>query len=571
MRWRMYFEKIRKTERCDGMRKEKLSFVRMMRLFAFLMIPILVVDICAVLFSVYHSRQSYLLDVRNAIQTEAKRQDDMLLSINRYTNGLLYHNENLSQLLKADNRLDKVYYANCLLNDISLSTVFLPANYHFILYVPSQKLLLATETPEMGYAKKEALMESIRSTFYHDEYINQPQWRLFWVDDTSYFCQTYSQNGCFATCWTTTKAFFSFLDNAFHRGEGSYSLEGKTEKNQLNAWMGTMTQTFRLERYGEPIQYSFRYFGSAVSTLILLLALIMIALCVIAYGFFSARFYRQNILRPLQRFATELPDETELERIQSTASFLEIAQVADAIRRLYAQVNQLKIHFYEETIAKQKMELEYLRLQLRPHFFINCLTVIFNLSQQGEHRKIQKFCYNLSNYIRYLFGSGLKTVPLTEELQHIEEYLYIQNVRFHTKTHFVQLTAPLENAQVPSLMLLSLVENSVKHNRALVEELIIDLDVQEQEGMVIYTVKDNGSGFPPEGLKPEQSSEAVPGTAPSGIGLKNIRRQLELLYGERFQLICQNVKEGGAMVRISLPTLIDKDKNQGREETAACS
>lgn len=72
------------------------------------------------------------------------------------------------------------------------------------------------------------------------------------------------------------------------------------------------------------------------------------------------------------------------------------------------------------------MELDYAQLQIRPHFYINCLNVIYSMAQTGRNREIQEIALQVSRYLRYIFKRSMKPVTLGSELEFVENYLKVQ-------------------------------------------------------------------------------------------------------------------------------------------------
>ena len=84
----------------------------------------------------------------------------------------------------------------------------------------------------------------------------------------------------------------------------------------------------------------------------------------------------------------------------------------------------------------QDSELRCIRLQLRPHFFLNAMTTISSLSMQGQNDSIKRYVEVLSKNIRYMFKSGMHTVPLSEEMQNVQYYYEMQELRYHGRVFY---------------------------------------------------------------------------------------------------------------------------------------
>ena len=89
------------------------------------------------------------------------------------------------------------------------------------------------------------------------------------------------------------------------------------------------------------------------------------------------------------------------------------------------EVQKLKIDIYEKQLEKQKIELDYAQLQIRPHFYINCLNIIHSMAQVNLMNEIQEITFQVSVYLRYIFKKSMEPVTLEEELNFTRNYLRV--------------------------------------------------------------------------------------------------------------------------------------------------
>jgi two-component sensor histidine kinase len=172
------------------------------------------------------------------------------------------------------------------------------------------------------------------------------------------------------------------------------------------------------------------------------------------------------------------------------------------------------------TLAREA-ELQSLRMQINPHFLFNCLHSISALATQDGARA-REMCVRLAGFLRSSLGLGLReSIPLREELALARSYLEVEQVRFGARLRVTEeIESGCENCSVPALLLQPLVENAVKHGIAgLVDGGTIRLAVRRNTGAVTITVE---NGFDPE----------MPAPSKSGMGLKHVRRRLQVRYGD---------------------------------------
>jgi two-component system LytT family sensor kinase len=198
-----------------------------------------------------------------------------------------------------------------------------------------------------------------------------------------------------------------------------------------------------------------------------------------------------------------------------------------------------------EALLSQAQVLS-LKMQLHPHFLFNTLNGIVALVRDGENAGAVKMLLGLSNMLRYaLDSSGRQEVPLAEELEFLNLYLGVEQMRFPDRLKVKLDVAPETlNANVPSLILQPLVENAIRHGVA--QKLLagsVNVSATRRGNDLVMTIDDDGPGL-------RAGFDANGG---EGIGLNNTRARLKQLYGEAWKLTLVNRPEGGARVTVALP------------------
>jgi LytS/YehU family sensor histidine kinase len=197
----------------------------------------------------------------------------------------------------------------------------------------------------------------------------------------------------------------------------------------------------------------------------------------------------------------------------------------------------------EARLAAQLSEakLGALRMQLHPHFLFNSLNAITVLVRDQKTREASDMLELLSRLLRQVLQREHgELIPLRQELQFIEEYLGIEQVRFSDRLSVRwEVDEVVRDALVPSFVLQPLVENAVRHGiakRAVYG--VIEVMAHREGRAVILTFRDNGPGY-------------LPGS-PEGVGLTNTRARLEALYGTDAELKIESDSEGTVAI-IRLP------------------
>ncbi len=194
-------------------------------------------------------------------------------------------------------------------------------------------------------------------------------------------------------------------------------------------------------------------------------------------------------------------------------------------------LNRSEVQRNSLILEKQKteVELKLLKTQLNPHFLFNTLNNIYTLSLLNSPKTSESIA-RLSEILDYiLYRCIAKTVPILGEIQLIENYIALEKLRYDERLK-VRFSKQIEqNTEIAPLILLTFVENAFKHGAgedAGSPEIEIDLRVNKKE---INFKIENTIKLP----------ERVQKSEDSGIGLSNLRQQLDLIYAEKYQLEIQ--------------------------------
>lgn len=183
----------------------------------------------------------------------------------------------------------------------------------------------------------------------------------------------------------------------------------------------------------------------------------------------------------------------------------------------------------ELSSRQQKSELALLRYQVQPHFLFNALSAVMAVSDNKE--KVEELTQSLADYLRFsLRKRNDDYSPLGEELDAMENYLHVEKIRFEEKLQF-QIDAD-EKARVfvvPRQLVQPLLENAIKYGQQTSPiPLSIRIEAQITGDRLHLTVENTGSW-----VEPSASSGM-------GIGISNLRRRLQLLYGDRASLTLEH-------------------------------
>lgn len=301
-------------------------------------------------------------------------------------------------------------------------------------------------------------------------------------------------------------------------------------------------------------------FGAFEKIMIAQLLILLLAVIISCSLGFILLYFRNTVLRPIKSFSYNLAFWTEEgEPLEFESSkIIELEKANKQFMNLVGQIKKFKIDLYERELEKQRIQLDYMKLQIKPHFFLNCLTNIYSMAQMQLYREIEQMALSTSKYFRYIFQNDGDFVKLRDEIEHVRIYLDIQKHRYPDALAYrIDEEAPLADAEIPPLVLQTFVENAVKYAVSRVSQVQIDLEVRlRQEGgeeRIAIRITDTGPGFPPDILEDLQNGNPLDQSAGTHIGIMNTLQRLESLYDGQAAASFSNREDGGACVILSLP------------------
>ena len=242
----------------------------------------------------------------------------------------------------------------------------------------------------------------------------------------------------------------------------------------------------------------------------------------------------------------------------------EFSEMNTSFNSMVQEIKNLRIQVYEEIVQRQKTELEFLKIQIKPHFFINALNLIFNYARMDEIAAVKAITMNLVRHFRYtLYGKNL--VPIREEIAFIQNYLQInewKNKDSCSVKFIPDIPEEMQEIQIPILAIQTFVENSIKFGENEQNQTNIMVKAEKRENqMICLLIQDSGRGFGEQTLMLLNRGERIADQPGRHVGIENVRNRMKILYGEDALLRFYNREEGGAAVEITIPAEV-KEKNE---------
>lgn len=236
-----------------------------------------------------------------------------------------------------------------------------------------------------------------------------------------------------------------------------------------------------------------------------------------------------------------------------------IREYVEAQRVSMEKENEMRENELKTQTLLKDAQLKYLQSQINPHFLFNTLNAGMQLAMIEDADKTALFIENMAEFFRYNLSRINEDATLADEIQLVDHYIYILNVRFAGDIHYKKEIEPgLENVLVPSMILQPLVENAVQYGIRGVEwEGWVTLRIWQETGTVYIEVADNGRGMSRELIERVLQVENVKNRKNSksnGIGIYNVLERLQMYYTTEDVLEIKSDGEGkGTHFTLKIP------------------
>ncbi|MBS4196187.1 sensor histidine kinase [Lederbergia citri] len=228
------------------------------------------------------------------------------------------------------------------------------------------------------------------------------------------------------------------------------------------------------------------------------------------------------------------------------------------------QVYLLEVENTQVLLEKELETSKYIQLnqQIQPHFLFNALNSMLGLIRLKKYERLESVFEHMVLYLRSKYNQDKSLYTLREELEYTRHFIAIQQLRFGERLHVNWMVdEQIDEAMIVPYVLQTLVENAFKHGIENIEgEGILNITVHSTEDQrLILTVEDNGPGF---------ETHPLSDNTQAGVGLMNITKRLNLLFGEEayINFLLKDHSTEGGKVTVSLPKIFNIDELGGDNE-----
>ena len=506
-----------------------------------------------------------IVHLRSSIEIYADSVNEKLHSVERFMYSTITHNESLEKLNHVQTFLDyqenlkkvQTSFAEFEYQNETHMTFLLETDStdHFInvsnLYIPYEDYLLLKSN-----------LKSLRSD------ISDRKWKNVTTKNSEYLVKSVHYEGKIIYAVISSEDILKPLKKLNIGNNGKLSLKEPNNIPSENYLIHAQNEKthlpfdiYVLVDYAEVFRNItlLEVFLSAVPIIITILSIIIIL------------YIRQWMIKPITRLTERLSQFGESippSEFFISEGILEIDKANDKLNKVIFDMQELKIREYHSQLELKKIELNYLKNQIRPHFYLNMLSMIHSMLQTKNYKEIEELTILTSNYLRHLFMANQDFSELKDEVQHIKDYLEIQRIRYGNSIYFsLDYNSDLQNTLVPSLLLQTFIENTIKHGFSFQDLFTILLSIKkvktEDSDYIQICIEDNGPGFSEEILSKLNQKQSLITEDGHHIGITNTIERLNLLYPNDYSIAFENNEEGGAKILLLIPyKIIDGGYNE---------
>lgn len=310
--------------------------------------------------------------------------------------------------------------------------------------------------------------------------------------------------------------------------------------------------------YSNLVLYTISSVGYVVDNFIdKMIYIIIFFFTILAAMYYAAKIIAEKKTKVIEEIvkAIENIKTGDLETRLNVDTNDEFGIIADSYNEMLLNIKKLIEINKEEAKHSAIMEIKQLESQFNPHFLFNTLEML-RYTIKYDTSVANKIIINISSLLRFSIENKSSEVSLQRDLLYTKNYLDIQKYRFGENFDYeIKAEEGLENYYVPKLIIQPVIENAIKHGYTQVEKMIIYIRVKTVKEKLIISVYNNGKEIEKEILDEirEKLKNKKAEEFKNHIGLYNIFRRIQLMYGEKYGLRILSRKDKGTSVRVSLP------------------
>ncbi len=284
----------------------------------------------------------------------------------------------------------------------------------------------------------------------------------------------------------------------------------------------------------------------------------ILAVCVIAAATAISMILSSAITRPITKLRSTMKkvEQGNLE-FQPPLAYAgnEIRDLVESFNMMVERIRDLIEKNKKEQDEKRKSEFRALQAQINPHFLYNTLDSIIWMAEGNHNDTVIQMTSALSKLLRKSISNQKEIVTVAEEVEYVNEYLKIQQMRYHDKMEYeINVEDEVLSCPISKLVLQPLVENAIYHGiKGKEGKGRITITGTVEDNRAVIRVLDNGVGMDARTLSHIFDVNKDESNSISKVGVRNVNSRLKLYYGEEYGLNYQSSAHVGTCVTVTIP------------------
>lgn len=554
-----------KLHRRREKRKSISFYIRLIMLAA--IVPMILIILLVNLQSRHTLKQQVLKINSDMLGLYMAQIDGTLRDVDYYLNLTVATDQDILELQVASDELTRSLAKYSLFNKLANSTLNYTKIGGFFAYActpgAEDGAFVGVNAQKNTTTETQMDVARIRTAFsngFQNDSLNLKRWFWWQLDGEYYLVRIIYDRNTYLGCWVNLNDLMIPLETV-DLGKNGYAMitssEGqcltKQEEKERTSYLRASKES-KIADIVLVAMISDENLLKDYNTVIRVLSLfsLVIILIIPLSGIGVQRF----ISRPLTEMILtmkKIKDGASNERADINGMFMEFYSLSITFNEMVDEIQKLKIDVYEHKLKEKETYLQYLQLQIQPHFFLNCMSLMHSLAELQKYKVIQQLSTSLVKYFRYMFHKATTLISVEEEIEHVKNYMDIQNIRFPDKIVCdIEVEEGTENILLPPLAIQTFVENSMKYGVDLQKNNRIEVRVCRRDKRLNVTIRDNGPGYPVDVLMVLNSVlVSFEDGQTDRIGIFNVKERLKLLYGSNSYIHFYN--QDGSVTEFVIP------------------
>lgn len=233
---------------------------------------------------------------------------------------------------------------------------------------------------------------------------------------------------------------------------------------------------------------------------------------------------------------------------------VEVYSLSNHFHKMVLEIKNLLGEIEEKEKNVRLHELSLLHSQINPHFLYNTLDTIVWMAEFEEKERVISITKALAKFFQLSLSGGNEFTTIQNEIEHVEQYLFIQKERYGEKlAYFIDYNPVLNNVKIPKILLQPIVENAIYHGireSDINGKITISLERENED--ILFFIQDNGIGFDTNKLNSINKNKK---SKLGGVGITNVDTRIKLYYGESYGVTIRSMIGKGTKVTIRIKIL----------------